>query len=150
MASTPSPRVLLSLHAAPKEISGLSSAEAVFGQPLVLPGQLALGPEASPRVFHTGLSSSSPLATCQPCMYAEVAAQLPAGNLQSSEWVYMKRGDSAPPLAPPYLGPYKVVQPGLKHFLLVVGNQRESVSVDQLKPHLGSSPVLASSSPWRG
>jgi hypothetical protein len=103
------PWVLLGLHEVPKEISGLSSAEAFFRQPLVLPGELAPGPEASPRAFHTSLSSSSPPATCQPHTYVEVAAQPLAGNLQSSEWVYVKRGSSTPPLAPPYLGPYKVV-----------------------------------------
>jgi hypothetical protein len=43
------PWVLLGLQAAPKEVSGLSSAEAVFGQPLVMPGELSPGP--LPRPF---------------------------------------------------------------------------------------------------
>ncbi len=83
------PWVLLGLRAAPKEISGFSSAEAVLGQPLVLPGELAPGSEASPGAFHTNLSSSSPPATCQPRTYAEVAAQPADGNLQSARWVYV-------------------------------------------------------------
>ena len=45
-------------HAAPKEVRGVLSAEAVFGQPLILPGELNDNQEASPhlrawsQVFH--------------------------------------------------------------------------------------------------
>jgi transposase InsO family protein len=54
------PWVLLGLHAAPKEISGMSSAEAVFGQPLTLPGELISSMEASPTDFLGELASSIP------------------------------------------------------------------------------------------
>jgi len=48
-----------------------------------------------------------------------------------------------PPLAPPYLGPFAVLERGPKTFALQMGDRREVVSVDRLKPHLGSPPVPA-------
>jgi transposase InsO family protein len=77
------PWVLLGLCAVPKEVvSGVSSAEAVFGQPLVLPGELVSGAESSPTAFREQLASSSLPPTCQPRTYAEVAAGPPNWRLQ--------------------------------------------------------------------
>jgi hypothetical protein len=114
------PWVLLGLHAAPKEISAVSSAEAVFGQQLVLPGELNPGPEAPPLDFRDSLASSSPSLTSQPCTYAEVASQPPVGGLPKAAYVYVKRGGPGPPLSPAYTGPDRVVRPGPKHFVLKV------------------------------
>ncbi len=144
------PWVLLGLRAAPKEVSGLSSAEAVFGQPLVLPGELASGSEAGPEDFHSSLASSAPPLTSQPRTYAEAVAGPPNWRLQLASMVYIKRGGSGPPLAPAYAGPFKVIRPGRKYFVVMVGGWQESVSVDRLKPHLGTSPLPAASPPRRG
>ena len=46
------PWVLLGLRAAPKEDSSISSAELLYGAPLVLPGQLPGVPEPPPAVFN--------------------------------------------------------------------------------------------------
>ncbi len=124
------PWVLLGLHAAPKEISGISSAEAVFGGQLVLPGDLAPGPEAPPLSFKDKLASSDPPPVSQPRTNAEVASQPSAADLQTSAYVYVQRGGPGPPLSPAYAGPYRVVRPGLKTFVLEVGNRQEVVSVD--------------------
>jgi hypothetical protein len=105
------PWVLLGLWAAPKEVSGISSAEAVFGQPLVLPGELVPGDEAGPADFSTSLASSSPPVMSQPRTYAEVVAGPPNWRLQLASMVYIRRGGSGPPLAPAYASPYKVVRP---------------------------------------
>jgi hypothetical protein len=144
------PWALLGLRAAPKEVSGLSSAEAVFGQPLVLPRELVPGEEAGPAEFSTRLASSTPPSTSQPRTYAEAVAGPPDWRLQLASMVYIRRGGSGPPLAPAYAGPYKVVRPGHKYFVVEVGGRQESVSVDRLKPHLGASPLPAASPPRRG
>ncbi len=144
------PWVLLGLHAVPKEISGVSSAEAVFGQPLVRPGELASPLETLPMDFLNELSSSTPPATCQPRTYAEVAAQPSNWRLQSADMVYVRKGGCSPPLAPAYVGPYKVVLPGPKAFVLEVEGRRETVSVDRLKPHLGSALPAPAAPPRRG
>jgi hypothetical protein len=72
----------------------VSSAEAVFGQQLVLPGDLTPGPEASALSFQTELASNAPPPTRQPRTYAEVAAQPPNTGLQAASYVYVRRGPS--------------------------------------------------------
>ncbi len=94
--------VLLGLHAAPKEISGVSSAEAVYGEQLTLPGDFNAGVESPPLAFKGELASSQPPPNCQPRTYAEVASQPPTSTLQTAGYVYVRRGGVPPPLAPPY------------------------------------------------
>jgi len=144
------PWVLLGLRAAPKEISGLSSAEAVFGQQLVLPHTLLALPEASPEDFKERLASAHPPQVVQPHTYAEVAARNVQPELLKANLVYVQRGGAGHALATPYVGPYRVLQPGPKFFLLQVGDRVESVSIDRLKPHLGLSPLQPASPPHRG
>jgi hypothetical protein len=142
------PWALLGLWAAQKEVSRLSSADAVFSQPLVLPGELASGNDAGPADFTTRLASLSPPAMTKPRTYTEVIAGPPNWRLQSVSMEYIKRGGSSPPLAPAYARPYRVVRPGSKYFV-IVGGRQESDRVDPLKPHLGSSPLQAASPPRR-
>jgi hypothetical protein len=115
-----------------------------------LVGELVPGEEAGPAEFSTSLASSTPPLTSQPRTYAEAVAGPPDWRLQLASMVYIRRGGSGPPLAPAYAGPYKVVRPGHKYFVVEVGGRQESVSVDPLKPHLGTSPLPAASPPWRG
>ncbi len=144
------PCVLLGLHTAPKEISGVSSPKAVFGQQLVLPGELNPRPEAPPLGFRDSLASSSPPLTSQPRTYAEVTSEPPVDGLQEAAYIYVKRGSPGPPLSLAYAGPYKGVRPGPKHFVLEVGGLQEVVTVDRLKPHRGSSPSAVAEPPKRG
>jgi hypothetical protein len=144
------PWVLLGLHAAPKEVSGVSSAEVVFGQQLVLPGELTPGLEASPLDFRNALASSHPPPTSQPRTYAEVTAQPPKSVLQAAEYVYVLRGGVGAPLADPYTGPFSVLKAGPKCFVIEVGGRQEVVSVDRIKPHPGSAPPSVAQPPRRG
>jgi hypothetical protein len=93
------------------------------------------------------LRNTQPLAT-RPLTYAEDASGLQA--LQRAEFVYVRKGGTVPPLSPLYQGPYKVLGRREKFFKLEVGGQPEVVSVDRLKPHLGTAPVSAASPPQRG
>jgi transposase InsO family protein len=144
------PWVLLGLRAAPKEISGLSSAEAVFGQQLVLPNTLLAVPEASPEDFKERLASADPPRVVQPRTYAEVAARNVQPELLKADLVYVRRGGASHALATPYVGPYRVLQSGPKFFSLQVGDRVETVSIDRLKPHLGLRPLQPASPPRRG
>jgi hypothetical protein len=146
------PWVLFGLLAAPKEVSGVSSAQAVFGQQLVLPGDCTPGLEASPLAFKNELASSHPPPTSQPRTYAEAAAQPPNPSLQAAKYVYVRRGGVGPPLAPPppYTGPYKVLEAGPKRFVLEVEGRKEVVTVDRIKPHVGSDPPSMAQLPKRG
>jgi transposase InsO family protein len=141
------PWVLFGLRAAPKEDSGLSSAELVFGMPLTLPGQLLAVPETPVEKVVEELRAVQPLPTRQ-LSYAEAASGLQ--QLQQAEYVYVRRGGVVPPLSPLYQGPYRVLEKSQKFFSLEVGGRTEVVSVDRLKPHLGKAPISPALPPQRG
>jgi hypothetical protein len=71
-------------------------------------------------------------------------------SLQQAEYVYFRRGYCSKPLAPVYSGPYKVLNRSPKYFILQVGGEDLSYSVDRLKPHMGTSPVSPAQPPRRG
>ncbi len=92
------------LHAASKEVSDFSSAEAVFGQQLVLPGELTAGPEASSMAFRDDLASSDPPPSTLLRTYADVTSQPPNRELKAARLVYVKRGGSWATLGPSLCG----------------------------------------------
>jgi hypothetical protein len=139
--------VLFGLRAAPKEDSGLSSAELVFGMPLTLPGQLLAVPETPVEKVVEELRAVQPLPTRQ-LSYAEAASGLQ--QLQQAEYVYVRRGGVITPLSPLYQGPYRVLERSQKFLSLEVGGRTEVVSVDRLKPHLGKAPISPALPPQRG
>ncbi len=64
--------------------------------------------------------------------------------------MYVRRGYCGKPLAPVYSGPYEVIRRTPKYFLLRVGDETESFTVDRLKPHTGQLPVTPAQPPRRG
>ena len=125
----------------------MSSAELLFGAPLTLPGQLLESSEEPLEQVVSRLRSIQPPPT-RPITYAEVSAA--SQRIFSAQYVYVRRCGVIPPLSPLYTGPFAVVARGPKVFKLQVGDRQESVSVDRLKPHLGSSPVVPAAPPARG
>jgi hypothetical protein len=140
------PWVLLGLRSAPKEDSAVSSAELVYGAPLVLPAQLAADLE-TPQLLDKRVRSAPP-----PVRHAALPPPAaPPSSLATADLVYVRRGGSLPPLSPPYQGPYKVLERGPKFFKLQLGPRQERVSVDRMKPHLGAAPAAPAPVPhaWR-
>jgi transposase InsO family protein len=88
------PRVFLGLRAAPKEDSEVSSAELVFGSPLVLPSQLLIEAERPVSEFVEKLRATLLLAT-QPLTYAQAATAL-----KNARYVYVRQGGVVKPLSP--------------------------------------------------
>jgi hypothetical protein len=115
------PWVLMGLRAAPKDDSGISSAELVYGQELRLPGQ--------PTLNETG----------------RVLAQL-----EGATHVYVLNGAKSSPLSPPYSGPYVVRRRGPKSFDIFVGGRLETISVDRLNLHRGHAVPVPAAPPVRG
>ena len=141
------PWVLLGLRAAPKEDSGLSSAELVYGVPLTLPAQFTTAEEPPIEELVQKLQVVDPL----PTRHADVDPPTgPPRALATAELVYVKRGGTLPPLTPPYVGPYKILEKGPKVFKLQVGSRTEVVTVDRLKPHTGPTPTALAAPPRRG
>jgi hypothetical protein len=130
---------------APKEDSGISSAELTYGAPLSLHGQFINAEEPPPSGFVEKLRSASPPPQTRQLTYAEMAA-----TLMVAKFVYVWRDGVVPPLEPLYLGPYQVLDNGPKVFRLAIGGRAESVSIDRLKPHLGTADVLPQRPPPMG
>ncbi|CAI5638236.1 unnamed protein product [Oreochromis niloticus] len=126
------PWVLLGMRSTVKEDLRVSPAELVLSQPLRVPGEFL--PERPPHV-------SIPL-SCLPTPWGVPflfgAHCLPGvfvpRSLDSSQFVFVRHDAHQPPLCPLYDGPYRVIKPGHKHFVLDFGGRQEVVSVDRLKP----------------
>jgi hypothetical protein len=104
------PRVLLGLRSAPKEESGISSAELVFGHPLSLPFGFVDAVEPPAVVFLEKMRVSKvPPPPTRPLSYAQVVSR-PAPGLEEVSFVYVCRGGVGLPLAPLYAGPYEVIE----------------------------------------
>ena len=115
---------------APKEESGISTAEATQGQQLVVPGQAHV-----PHVEGLPAAHVPPAvipATRRSCV--EVAAS-PTSPLDSAKWVYLRQGGTGKPLANSYQGPFPMLERGLKIFRLQLGKHKDNISRDHLKPH---------------
>jgi hypothetical protein len=97
------PWVLMGLRAAPTEDTGVSAAEVVFGEPLVLPGQILDTGEPPPADFIAKLRQSGPPPPSRPLSYTQMAAK-PAAALLSAAFFYVRKGGTVPPLSPLYSG----------------------------------------------
>ena len=139
------PWVLLGLRAAPKEVSGVSSAEAVYGAPLVLTSQAQPSPTLTAEKTEKVVPAVIP---ARQRSYAEVAGGRPT-LLTGSSHVYVKRGPPGGTLEQKFSGPYQMLENNGKTCKLKVGQRVEVVSADRLKPHLGV-PVEVAVPPRRG
>jgi hypothetical protein len=119
----------------------------VYGTPLTLPGVVVAGQEQPAEyfveLFHSRLSSFSPLPPQQRANGSSCS------KLRSARYVFVRAPPAAPGLTPAYRGPFRVVEPGEKTFKVQFGPRVDVVSVDRLKPYLGSEPV-ATEPPHRG
>jgi hypothetical protein len=136
------PWVLLGLRAASKEDAGVSSAELVYGSPLTLPGQFLEARDPPVEDFLQRLQrvvQGSSLPT-RPLAGKATSSSIPAG-LMEAVYIYVRRDGQRPPLAQLDEGPCAVISRGEKTFKLQVGPRELVVSIDRLKPHLGSASL---------
>jgi transposase InsO family protein len=144
------PWVLLGLRVAPKEDSGVSSAEMVYGATLNIPGQFLLDEEVPGDKMAAYMKEFPPLPLPARKLTGPATASTVPDHLMTARYVYVRRGGQGTPLAPPYSGPYQVLRPGEKVFKIAVGDKEEIVTVDRLKPHTGDGPLQAAWPPRRG
>jgi hypothetical protein len=143
------PWVMMGLRAAPTKDTGVSAVEVVFGVPLVLQGQILDTEEPPPADLITRLRQSGPPPPSRPLSYVQMVDK-PAAELLSAAFVNIRKGGTVPPLLPLCSGPYKVLASGPKVFWLQVGERKDTVSIDRLKPHQGATPVQPAQPPARG
>jgi hypothetical protein len=71
-------------------------------------------------------------------------------DLAAADFVFIRRDSVAPPLTPPYSGPYKVLRRALHTFQVQVGNRTETVSTHRLKACISTPDTTAAEPPRRG
>jgi hypothetical protein len=140
------PWVLLGLRAAPKDSRAVSSAELVYGAAVSFPGQLRTSEERPVEEFVQLLKETVP----PPTRLRGSPSPMVPPHLVAVCYVYISRDSKPSPLSPVYQGPFEVIEAGPKYFVLRVGSQLETVSVDRLKPHLGQDPVTPAEPARRG
>lgn len=129
------PWVLLGLRSAIKEDLGYSPAQATYGESIRIPGRffctdpIPIGGsfvsdvrrkiEKFPYVNPKRHGSISP--------YASSA-------LYKVKFVFVRVDSISPPLTPPYVGPYKILERHADFFVLDINGRSDSVSTDRLKP----------------
>ena len=148
------PWVLLGLRNAPKEEFGYSSAELLYGESLTVPGEF-IPPgftndpaQESPLKFRGNIQTNFP----RPASSHSSTATFVPQSLMTAKYAYVRRDGTKGPLQRPYTGPYAVLTPGDKTFLLDIGGRTERISVDRLKPAFydPALPVQVAKPPPRG
>jgi hypothetical protein len=122
--------VLLGLRAQPREDTGLSPAEAVFGAHVFLQND-ELSVDTIVKIFSKTLHVSSP-SLPRHNSSTDLPSELPA-ELLSALLVWVRRGDLVPPLQPLYDGPYAVLRRGPRSFTIRVGSRDEMVAISRLE-----------------
>ena len=145
------PLVLLGLRATPKDDTGLSVSEAVYGSALTLPGEMLDVPELPSDSFLRKVERAVDGFAVPPPHHVRPTSpsQLPAA-LVTTKFVFVRDDTVKPTLAPRYRGPYLVVDKQSKYFRLQIGSKQDSVSVDRLKPVYGDTPIVPALPPPRG
>ena len=138
--------MLLGLRAQPREDTGLSPAEAVFGAQIVLPNEFLQNDELSVdsivKKFSETLHVSAP-SLPRHNSSAQLPNELP-GDLLSAPLVWVRRGGVVPPLQPLYDGPYTVLRRGLRSFTIRVGTRDEVIAVSRLKAYTAADATPGS------
>ena len=147
------PLVLLGLRSTPREDSSVSASEALFGAPLVLPGEFLDSPELPSKEFLRRVQQvlkNNPVSPPHHKSATMVPSSTVPLSLLSAAYVFIREDSSKPPLSPLYRGPYKVLSRTPKYFVVQIGSKHDTVSVDRLKPVLSETPVVPQLPPRRG
>ncbi|XP_066981580.1 uncharacterized protein [Macrobrachium rosenbergii] len=128
------PWVLFGLRTVPRANGDKSAAEKIYGESLVVPGELVTGDRHNPSVQRLR-DIVGKFALCQRTYTNRSATFTPPG-LSSSTHVFVRDDVVRPPLTRPYRGPSRVLERNTKAFRLALHGKDDWVSVDSLKPAL--------------
>ena len=142
------PLALLGLRSVPKEDTGYSTSEAVYGSPLTLPGEFLDTSELQPSSFLEKIENA--ISGFSSTYHHRAPRSHVPPNLLRAKYVFIREDATTPPLTPLYRGPYLVIEPGDKFFKLQIGAKIDTVSIDRLKPLFYTDPVSVAQPPTRG
>jgi hypothetical protein len=103
------PWILLGLLVAPREDTGISATELVYGCAVSLTSQFLSGSELPPAAFVCQLNSSLPCVASEHHEPATIPAR--ARRLQEAAYVYVRVVPISLALSPAYRGPYRILVP---------------------------------------
>lgn len=131
------PLVLLGIRSAWKDDIKSSAAELVYGEPLRLPAEF-FTPTTGKSVDYSDFAARlrhhiAKLTPVPGSRHVQTTFYLPK-DLSTAEFVFLRQGPATGSLDPPYAGPYKVLERGLKTFKLEIKGRTSTVTIDRLKP----------------
>ena len=143
----------LGLGTTPKEDLGCSSAELLYGEPLIILSELV--PPKSAKSMDDLLLNfrlNTPLYAPRPASHHTFTRPYLSPSLSAAKHVYIQRDGTKGPLQRPYSDPYAVLTPEDKTFLIDIGGRAERISVDRTKPAFFDpfQPVILAKPPPRG
>jgi len=149
------PWVLLGLRTAPKEDLRASSAELVYGSPLTVPGDFF--PDSTPRTAPQELRQQRErVGNLRPVPTTNhggdsITPHVPS-VLNRAEFVFVRHDARKTPLQTPYDGPFEILERTPKYFTLQLGDKKDNISIDRLKPAYQdqSQPPQVAQPPRRG
>ncbi|GFN84856.1 Pol polyprotein [Plakobranchus ocellatus] len=145
--------VLLGLRTAPREDLGYSSPELFYAEALTVPGGFTPSQTLpwSATEFLTAFRAKTQLLKPRPTIHhSKPHTYLPL-SLLTAKYVNIRTDTVTTPLQRPYTGPYTVLEPGEKTFLVDIGGRAERISIDRLKQAqvaLQTSPAATTSAAW--
>jgi hypothetical protein len=144
------PWVLLGIRSAVPLEGGPSPAEAVMGCQPILPSEFLTTGEPRLEEFLEKIQTDA-LQPPRPVLHKNtpLPTVLPP-DLAAADFVFVRRDSVAPPLTPPYTGPFKVLRRAIHTFQVQVGNCTETISTHRLKACVSSSDTAAAVPPRRG
>ena len=132
-----------------------SSAELVYGSPLTVPGTFF--PDSTPRSTPQHLKQQRErVGNLRPVPTTahggdNITSHVPSA-LNQAKFVFVRHDARRTPLQTPYDGPFEVIERSPKYFTLQLGDMRDKISVDCLKPAYleQSQPPQVAQPPRRG
>ena len=132
---------MLGLHFVPHDDSGFPAVEALYREPLCLPGEFLDSDEFPPAVFQDRIQYAlRGLVLPPPHHWPPSTAKVP-GALALADFVFVHEDASLRPLFQLYRGPFKVLACSCKFFTLQMGSRTNTVSIKRLKPVHVPDPV---------
>ena len=139
------PWVLLGIRTAPREISGTSAAQAVFGSSLFLPADFVTREGFGERVVRRLAGEPAE----QPVHNRKSSPSL-LQELERAAHVFVRTDKVVPPLEPRYTGPFRVISRFPNYFVIDFGTKTDEINLSRLKPAFVALDEPLAVAPRRG